>query len=333
MSISIYSSTKSDTSNSNHFSSNNSVFSNISNKFSHIIGNIIFILSQTEIGKYFEDKRKVIQEKFNEKKAKYEALFYILDAFKDIQKDNPDIESFNQHIKKLMNIYDKEKDNFDKIISSDVKKINRFIIFNSLILNFINIVCVEKKKESIHLKIKEGETEEKAIQNYICIIEKLIKNNLKEIKDFSDLFLSRSLIKVLPNNYKIYEKFTFHYIIDKIPKESEQATIYNYFEDKIYSFSKYLIFSFEIKDINYKIKYDKEIYLPKYDGKKNHFFLYGIIYEENLEYISLVKNPSEEKNWKKLDDKNIEDFNISKEYLEEKPNPIVLIYKKDDKDD
>lgn len=324
-------SSNSNSSNSNqsyHFS-NNSAFSNISNDISDIMGHIIFILSQTEIPKKFEDKRKVIQKYFREKDPKNEGLLWILDAFKDIEEENPDIPSFNQHIKKLYKNFEKEKVNFDKS-GNEIKDINRFIIYDILIFKYINIVCLEKAKtKHIHLKIKNDETEEKVIQNYLNMVENLINDNLKAIKDFSDLLLSRILIQVSPNEYKMAEKNLFHFIIEQIPKRIEHETIYNYFEDKkIYSFSKYLFFLIEIREI--KFKYEKEISLQKYDGNKNHFFLYAIIYEENSEYITLIKNNLGEKNWKKFDNKNIENINISNELTYERPNPFILIYKKDD---
>ena len=332
---SLYNSSNSNSSLSNsssiQFISNNSSFSNIFNQ-------ILFMLSETEIPKYFEDRKEIIRKYFKEKQRdpKYEGFFLILDAFIDIKKENPDFQSFNKHINDLIKIYKNEKENIEKELYdsncnniSELKTINNFIIYKSLALKFINVACLEQKKEHIHLKIKNGETEEKVIQNYKNLIESWKRDNLQAIKNFNDLIMYKSIEKLSSNEYKMAEKILFH-IVDP-PKEIEPTTIDNYIKDKkIYSYSKYLIFLFEIKDNKYKIKYSKSISLPKYDGNKNNFFLYGIIYKEDLEYIGLVKNPIDEKNWKKFGGKSIENINLSNECAYERPNPVILIYKKID---
>ena len=320
-----FNSTNSNNSDSNssnqsiNFISNNSAFSNIFNQ-------ILFVLSETEIPQYFEGKKKIIQNYFNEKNTINEAFFLILDAFNDIKRENPDIQSFNKHINDLIKVYknfvkDNCDNNFDN--NTELKKINRFIIYYSLIFNFIKVVGKEKMKKNIKIRIKNGETEEKVIQNYKNIIEDLKKENLQEIKNFNDLLLSRMLIQVSSNEYKMSEKILFHIV--------EPTSIDNYFKDKkIYSFSKYVIFLIEIKDNKYQIKYSKNISLPIYDGNKNNFFLNSIIYKDDLEYIAFVKNPIGEKNWKKFNNKNIEDINVIDDIVYERPNPVILIYKKID---
>ena len=322
-------STNSKSSISNSSSSNQSINYCLRNSaFSNIFNQIIFILSETEIPKYFEDKKNIIQKCFNEKDPKYEGFFLILDAFTDIKKENPDIQSFNMHINDLIKIYEIEKENGENNIcdnkyenNTELKNINRFIIFNLLIQNFIKVIAKEKKKKNIKIEIKNGETEEKVIQNYKNIIENLNKDELLAIKYFNDLLLNKMLLQVSSNEYKMSNKILFHIV--------EPTTLDDYFKNKkIYSFSKYVIFLYEIKDNNYQIKYQKDISLPIYDGSKNNFFLYAIIYKEDLEYIGLVKNPIGEKNWKKFNNKSIEYINLSKECAYERPNPIILIYKK-----
>ena len=315
-------------------------------QYPNIIYSLIFLLSQTSLDKYFEEKEDFISKKCKSNgNYKLDKTFSdFLNALKNLREK--DIQSYKKHIKEIIKKYLQDKKEKDSKGENDLIKINSFI-FNDLIFKLIKKIEVLQGKEHIIHKEKfessgEGSTMKKAIQNY----KSGIKDIFKEIKNYDDLFASKIIIgssKYGKTLYKIHSKSFHYFIIKQKPENIKKTTIDDYFDtkknDKIYQFPEILIFLFEKEkdnDIDYTIKYEKKISLNYFDGEKesfDNFSLYAIIYEEknnDIQYNIMIKNLKKEKEWKIFDGNEIKEENLSDELCyEKKSSALMLFYKKE----
>ena len=146
----------------------------------------------------------------------------------------------------------------------------------------------------------------------------------KEIKNDSD-----------SGGYKIAKRFYFVINMNDIPKDLNFNTIEYYLEKhkiKVYSYPNILIFLFiSSNNIDYKIKYEKEMTLKLYNGNEQKFLFNSIIFEdrEDNEYKIVVKNNNNNNKSIFFDNHKIEEnYFFDESNNEKKGNIVMLIYKK-----
>ena len=323
LSLNSESSINSNISNINLFIKNNkSNISNISNNsvYPSLKSCIIFYLSETELNNYLKQKEDFICREMKREKEKYSVFYLFLDALNNI--NNKDFVNYRKKINDINKKYfEKRKNNNDD--ENELQKINKFI-FETLLFDNITILrCKERNLSEYIPIIIEEQSEDEVIKKY------QEKENEIKINVLYDLFYTKVIRRFSLNNYKIIYKYLFYFIII----DTKITTLEYYFNDyikngnnKIYSFPKILIFLFETynDDLNYNIKYEKEIWLPIYNGEKVGFVLDAIIYENNDEYNIMIHHSLDEKNWKIFDNQNVKYNNLSFDLS----NPIMLFYKK-----
>ena len=316
--------------------SNNSFSSSI-NLYPSFLGIITFYFSQTYLSEYFEKKENFIKVHYDEKNEQYEGFYLFLDALKIIK--NKKIQDFKNKIYQLETYKDKKGNKIqnEKINKTSLEKIN-FFIFNDIIFENIKIlVGKEKNKERIHSPEIESRGKGKTLEQAIKQYEEGIKNVLEEIKNFSDLFLTKEIKNDSDSGgYKIAKRFYFVINMNDIPKDLNINTIEYYLEKqkkKIYSYPNILIFLFiSSNNIDYKIKYEKEMTLKLYNGNEQKFLFNSIIFEdrEDNEYKIIVKNNNNNNNKSIFFDnhKIEENYFFDESNNEKKGNIVMLIYKK-----
>ena len=315
--------------------SNNSFSSSI-NSFPSFLGIITFYFSQTYLSEYFEKKENFIKNHYDKKNDQYEGFYLFLDALKIIK--NKKIQDFKNKINKLEAYKDKKGNKIqnEKINKTSLEKIN-FFIFNDIIFENIKIlVGKEKNKERIHSPEIESRGKGKTLEQAIKQYEEGIKNVLEEIKNFSDLFLTKEIKNDSDSGgYKIAKRFYFVINMNDIPKDLNINTIEYYLEKqkkKIYSYPNILIFLFiSSNNIDYKIKYEKEMTLKLYNGNEQKFLFNSIIFEdrEDNEYKIVVKNNNNNNKSIFFDNHKIEEnYFFDESNNEKKGNIVMLIYKK-----
>ena len=322
LSLNGQSSINSNNSNINLLVTNNkSSISNLSNNnsvFPSLKSCIIFYLSETGLNNYLKQKENFICQEMKKEKEKYSLFYLFLDALNNI--NNKDFVNYRKKINDIEQKY-LEKNNSDD--ETELTKNNKFI-FETLLFDNITILrCKERNLNEYIPIIIENQSEDEVIKKY-----KEKENDIK-INYLYDLFYTKVIRRLSLNHYKIIYKYLFHFIITDIKNTSLEYYFNDYIKngnDKIYSFPNILIFIFETNndEVNYNIKYEKEIWLPIYNGQKIGFILNAIIYENNEEYNIMIHTSSDEKRWKIFDNQNIKYNNLSFDLT----TPIMLFYKK-----
>ena len=318
---------------SNSLSSKSSLFDSLK-LFPTFISCFIYFLSETNLNIYLDDIKNLILE-FVKKDNKYNVLYLINQSLQSIKNNN--IQLFNQLIIEIQKVYDLiDKEKYSPLNMANINE-NDLIFQNDEILRRIfNDILLIRKIIPNNSNLNENEpnlmtytTEDEALK----AINETLDKEPEKIKEIYDLFFFKNIVIISDNELRIKFKYGFHFIINDIlkdnqlPKEITLNDCFNYFykKAKIYLPAEIMIIIIDNDDPNYKVKYEKEIYINLHNGKKLLYKFGGIIMEIDYQSKLIISESLDGKKWKKFNNKIVDNIDINYERLSQ---PSILFYKK-----
>ena len=317
---------------SNSLSSKSSLIDSLK-IFPSFISCFVYSLSETSLSIYLDDIKDYIFD-FVKKDQKYNVLFLLTQSLQSIKNNN--FQLFNQLILEIQKVYDKiDKEKYSLLNMDNINE-NDIIFPNDEILKriFNDVLLIRKIIPNINLNENEPNfvtytTEDEAIK----VINETLDKEPKKIKEIYNLFFFKNIINASGNEFRIKLKYGFHFIINDIVKDNQltkDITLndcfdYFYKKAKIYLPAEIMIIIIDNDDPNYKVKFEKEIHINLYDGKKQIYKFGGIIMEIDFQSKLIISESLDGKKWKKFNNIIVDNIDINYERLSQ---PSILFYKK-----
>jgi hypothetical protein len=318
---------------SNSFSSKSSLMDSLK-LFPTFMSCFIYFLSETNLNILLDDIKNLILE-FVKKDNKYNVLYLINQSLQAIKNNN--IQLYKQLIIEIQKVYDIiDKEKYTPLNMANINE-NDIIFQNDEILKriFDDILLIRKIIPNTS-NLNENEpnlmtytTEDEAIK----VINEILDKEPKKIKEIYELFFFKNIVIISDNEFRIKFKYGFHFIINDIlkdnqsPKEITLNDCFDYFykKEKIYLPAEIMIIIIDNDDSNYKVKFEKEIHINLYDGKKLLYKFGGIIMEIDFQSKLIISESLDGKKWKKFNNINVDNIDINYKILSQ---PSILFYKK-----
>jgi hypothetical protein len=318
---------------SNSLSSKSSLIDSLI-PFPSFISCFVYSLSETSLSIYLDDIKDYIFD-FVKKDQKYNVLFLLTQSLQSIKNNN--IQLFKQLILEIQKVYDKIDKEKNSLLNNANLNENDIIFQNDGILKRIfNDVLLIRKIIPNKSNFNENEpnfvtytTEDEAIK----VINETLDKEPEKVKEIYDLFFFKNIAIISDKEFTIKFKYGFHFVINDIlkdnqsPKEITLNDCFDYFykKAKIYLPAEIMIIIIDNDDSNYKVKFEKEIHINLYDGKKLLYKFGGIIMEIDFQSKLIISESLDGKKWKKFNNINVDNIDINYKILSQ---PSILFYKK-----